>query len=384
MKSNNDISKLRNKTIALVLDGFINGLGVARSLKVDKELIVVGVTWNGSPISYSNAVDHSFNYDEHDELLDILIAINKVALKVVPYYCSDRNVQLLWANKSKLDHFSIPYSDLNLLEKNEQIRICQKVGILVPKSWTITDLQQIKDVDDGLVYIVKPTSQNPSNPFKTKITKSKEVLAEFCDKCLSQGIDTLVSEYIPGDDRSIVVCGGYSEKGKVFVYYTGGKISQRPKGNGVASMAHTIEEPELMELVAPFLTYIEYTGIFHFELKKGNNGNYYFIELNTRNWSWGYTATIRGRNFVLTKFYKETNSIKEAPNKGVPNFYFWLEGIFYNLVLDHWLGVLPRVFKMLFSKRITHAVFSHKDPLPYFISWRNLLLYFFRLRKIKR
>ena len=87
-------------------------------------------------------------------------------------------------------------------------------------------------------------------------------------------------------------------------------------------MAQTIEQPELMELVAPFLTYIEYTGIFHFELKKGINGNYYFIELNTRNWSWGYTATMRGRNFVLTKYYKETKSLKEAPSKGVPNFYF--------------------------------------------------------------
>lgn len=384
MNSNKDISKLSNKTIALVLDGFINGLGVARSLKVDKEIMVVGVTWNGSPLSYSNAVDYNFNYDEHNELLDILIEINKVALKVIPFYCSDRNVQLLWANKSKLDRFSIPYSNLELLEKNEQIRICDNVGILVPKSWTITDLHQIKDVEDGLVYIVKPTTQSPSNPFKTKITQSKAVLTEFCNKCLSQGIDALVSEYIPGDDRKIVVCGGYSEKGKVFVYYTGGKISQRPKGNGVASMAQTIERPELMELVAPFLTYIDYTGIFHFELKEGIDGNYYFIELNTRNWSWGYTATMRGRNIILTKYYKESKSLKEAPNIGVPNFYFWLEGIFYNLVRDRWLGVLPRVLKLLFSKRITHAVFSRKDPLPYFISWRNLLLYFLRLRKNKR
>jgi hypothetical protein len=92
-----------------------------------------------------------------------------------------------------------------------------------------------------------------------------------------------------------------------------------------------------------------------------------------------------GRNFVLTKYYKETKSLKEAPNKGEPNFYFWLEGIFYNLVLDRWIGILPRVFKLLFSKkRITHAVFSRKDPLPYFISWRNLLLYFLGLRKTKR
>jgi len=379
-----DINKIKDKTIALVLDGYINGLGVARSLRIDKEIYIVTLSHKGSPIAYSNTVNLSLFFEDRAELLEILLSINSIVNRVIPYFCSDRNIELLWNNKVRLDRFLIPYSNLQLLEKDFQMGVCDQVGIKVPKSWTISTLQELHPLEDNKEYIIKPVSSGPSNPFKTKITNSKQVVSEYCQKCLSLGIKALVSEYIPGDDRSLVAIMGYAQNGVVLNHFTGRKIAQRPKYNGVASMAESIVNKDLLPLIMPWLETVGYTGIFHFEFKEDKNGDYYFIELNARNWSWGYVATINGRNLILTKYYSETKSTKKSETNGVENFYFWGEGLAYNIFIDRWPGAIIRFIKALTSKRVTYAVFSWRDPLPYFISVRNICLYVLGLRTVKR
>lgn len=382
--SEQNLRIIEGKTIALVADGFINGLGIARSLKQDKETIVAILTNRGSALSYSNTVDAKFYYDNEAEFMESLLLINSHAKKVVPFYCSDWKVRFFQKNKEALTNFSIPDLDLVLLEKGYQMETCRSIGIDVPRSWLIDSLEKIDFVEDGVSYIIKPLSQKATNTFKTKITSDKADILKYSKECIDSGTYALVSKYIEGDDRSLVAGCGYAYHGKILLGFTGRKISQRPKSNGVASIAENIDDPELLKITSRFIEKVNYTGIFQIEFKKDNTGKYNFIEINTRNWSWGYVATISGKNLALKKFYTEANVNKEIEEKGRDNFYFWGEGLLYNIIIDRWPSVVFRFLNLAFKKRISYAIFSKKDPLPFFISIRNLILYAVGSRPTKR
>lgn len=379
---NEHFEKLENQKISLIFDGFINGLGIVRSLKTQPSIITVVVCKKGAALSYSNKVDVAIIYKSIEELKKIIIGVDKVVALAIPYYCNDNNLKLLIEMKDMLSNISIHPVDLGLLHKDNQVAVCNKAAVIFPVSKIVSKLEDLDDFQlSAKHYIIKPTNSNKNNPFKTKITAEISEVKRHCKTCIDKGIAAMVSEYIPGDDSHLYTLGGYAHQGNLIMPFTGRKIAQRPKNNGVASLAESIENEEIVAIGSRFLKEIKFTGIFQIEFKKSPEGKYYFIEFNPRNWSWGYVATISGSNLPLQKYFTETSSNEVLNTKGVPNYYFWMEGVFYNIILDRWLGVIPNFFKLLFSKRTTFAIFSFKDPMPLFAYFKNSLLFIARIRK---
>ena len=383
------LSLVKDKTIALVLDGFINGLGIVRSLKVDPTIYTVVICKKGAALGVSNKVDLVFNYASNDEFLSHLKAINNAAKLVIPYYCNDENLKTIFKEAQHLENFKLFPFDMDILTKEKQLELCKEIGITIPSTDFINNEADFLSMfQEGTSYIIRPSFRRKNEAlFKAKISRDKQTLWIFINKCLLLDIPAVISEYIPGDDTTLYTLGGYAHKGNLVCPFTGRKISQRPRYNGVASIAEAIECLEIETIGKAFLKTISFTGIFQIEFKYNTQNNtYYFIEFNPRNWSWGYVATNQGRNLPLHKFYVETNSNKDASQntgKAPLGFtsYFWSEGILYNLVIDRWFGVIPIAFKHLLSRKLTYAIYHKNDPKPFFRYLRNTLSFGLRLRK---
>lgn len=377
-----DTIELKNIEIALILDGFINGLGIVRSLKMAENIPVAILCKKGAALAQSNKIDFIFYYRDYKEFEQQLLKINEIFKSVIPYYCKDNHLKIVFDLKDVLTNFKIYDFDLTLLEKNAQIELCQKTKVLYPRSYFVSSMQefdalQLKDK----TYIIKPVSSNSKNPFKTKISSNIEELKKYAMQCIDLEIKAIISHYIPGDDKSLITLGGYSNNGKLQKYFCGRKIAQRPKNNGVASVAESITDSEIIEIGKKFLSGTTFTGIFQIEYKRSPDNQYYFIEFNPRNWSWGYVATISGKNLAVEKYITETKIKTKVRELATPNFYLWTEGVFYNLIKDRWLGGISRGLKLLFTKRVTFAIFSWNDPKPFFSYLKNLILFSLKLRK---
>ncbi|MDB4175822.1 hypothetical protein N9766_05655 [Flavobacteriaceae bacterium] len=377
-----EVSQTKNTKIALVLDGFINGLGIVRSLKKAKGITVAILCKKGAALAYSNHVDYIYYYDNDKEFEEQLFLINTSFTQVIPYYCKDNHLKKVFSLKEKLSNFKIFHFDLNLLEKNAQMLLCEKTNVRYPKSYFVSNEKEFDALAfEDITYIIKPVSSSKENPFKTKITSDIVLLKKYTMQCIALNIKAIISNYIPGDDRSLITLGGYSNNGMLEMSFCGRKIAQRPKNNGVASVAESINDTEIIEIGKKFLSVTTFTGIFQIEFKLSPDNTYYFIEFNPRNWSWGYVSTIVGKNLALKKYNTETNNHIKDTTIAVPNFYLWTEGVFYNLFKDKWLGGITRALKLLCTKKVTFAIFSWNDPKPFFKYLLNLILFAFKLRK---
>ena len=63
-----DTIELKNIEIALILDGFINGLGIVRSLKMAENIPVAILCKKGAALAQSNKIDFIFYYRDYKEL----------------------------------------------------------------------------------------------------------------------------------------------------------------------------------------------------------------------------------------------------------------------------------------------------------------------------
>ena len=54
------------------------------------------------------------------------------------------------------------------------------------------------------------------------------------------------------------------------------------------------KDENLQQIITEMMTEIGYEGIYEFELLLGEDGKYYFLEVNLRNSGWSYASTVAG------------------------------------------------------------------------------------------
>ena len=118
-----DTIELKNIEIALILDGFINGLGIVRSLKMAENIPVAILCKKGAALAQSNKIDFIFYYRDYKEFEQQLLKINEIFKSVIPYYCKDNHLKIVFDLKDVLTNFKIYDFDLTLLEKNAHASI---------------------------------------------------------------------------------------------------------------------------------------------------------------------------------------------------------------------------------------------------------------------
>ena len=230
----------------------------------------------------------------------------------------DWYARILSQHKAELEQwFVVPYIDFPLLDritqKDEFHRICGRLGIPCPKTWSFdcSDPDATIDVDRFTYPVIAKPSNSARYHYaefegKEKVftIETPERLAWLFDELKKSVYDKelLVQDRIPGDDAALRTITCFCEKGGNVVMSCMGQVllqDHHPTaiGNPVCIMDDWNEE--ILAQAATFLKEVGYEGFANFDVKYDErDGSYRFFEINTRPGRNTFYVSLAGRNFV--------------------------------------------------------------------------------------
>jgi D-aspartate ligase len=177
-----------------------------------------------------------------------------------------------------------------LIDKPTSHELARAAGVRVP--WTAIvrsagDLERAA-ADAPYPSVLKPALSHVWRPIlgqeRVLLAHGPDELIAHGRRALDAGVDTIVSEYVPGGDNcveeAILV---RAADGSYPMVFGCAKLRQSPHGFGAASLCMSAELPESMALARALLDHTGFVGVAGIETKRhADTGDYYFIEANVR------------------------------------------------------------------------------------------------------
>ena len=256
--------------------------------------------------------------------------------KIILLGCGDNYVrQIIECRDELADNYIIPYINRELMErlikKEEFYKMCEKYGILYPKTFIYSkDMNLNYTLDFDFPMILKPSNSVDyfAHEFETQHKVYKIESKEELDKVIKQIYDAgysdtlIMQEFIPGDDTYMRVMTGYANKnGKVELMCLGHTMLEEHTPHGIGNHAVVMTEynPDLANKLKVFLEDIHYTGFFNFDIKYCEKDNTFRVfEINVRQGRSNYYVTGAGYNLakyiVEDYIYNKEHEYKIAEN----------------------------------------------------------------------
>ena len=277
------------------------GIGVARSLKEDRDLDVqiVGLAYDAmEPGIYMDwVVDKSFILPypsgDGDAFVERLLYIkqNHGLDVVIPNL--DAELPLYIKNARRLEDAGIrtflpSMEQFRLRGKDRLIEISDKIGIALPRTKVVVSLdglvQAINDI--GLPVMVKGSFYRAYRCYTTQ-----EAIAHYHELVAEWGYPIIVQQVVAGDEMNVVGLGDGEGRslGRVGIK----KISITALGKIWTGV--TVKNEKMLAAAESFVREFKWRGPFELECIIGGD-EVYLIEINPRFPAWSYFATGVGVN----------------------------------------------------------------------------------------
>ncbi len=378
------------KRPVVVLNMAYTGLGIARNLH-SFGIPVIAVVHNYSYACRTRAAKVIQGPDAATDPEDALTFLCDLAehLLIKPILLATRDLDVLFIehHRDRLErHYLLPMPApgvvLRLMDKFESAQMASRAGLPVPATFRASSASEIENIAREVSYpcVVKPTmaadwrgTQEWQSVGKRKAfsVKTREELLREYDKVSQASPHVVVQELIPGPDTNLCVFGGYfNRESRMVAGLYARKILQWPPGFGTGFLLQSTEPSIAGEYASRFMRSSCYHGVAELEFKLDpRDGEFKFIEVNTRHWDWHALATRCGIN--LTKILYDdvggTAELVPATRSGEASVK-WIEEdalLYYGfeMVRSHALGA-RQLWQGLRGKR-AYAYFSLTDPLPF-------------------
>ena len=324
---------------------------------------------------------------EGKELIDTLLKLGKtLKQKAVMFTCQEKNVLAVSKERDELkDYYHIILPEHKIVdvfmdkEKFYEYAINHKLP--VPKTFTIKNLSELNEIDSQIRYpcILKPSSKSSEWIKKTSLKafaiNSKEEFQKIFSEYIHFTDSFIISEWISGPDTNHFTCNSYFNKnGEELVSYVSRKVRQWPPKTGQGCFAEEVRNDEVLNLSIKIFKDAGFKGLTYLDLKKDDiTGNYFIIEPNIgRPTGRAAMAEASGVDYLYTMYCDLLNlplpENRKQLYKGVKwmhirrdlmvFFVLWWKG---EITFSQWWKSLkgPKVF----------AVYSKKDPLPFFFDF---------------
>ncbi|MFH1148407.1 MAG: hypothetical protein V1736_11975 [Pseudomonadota bacterium] len=291
----------------------------------------------------------------------------------------DECVKMLSICRDTLDGWyrnPVPSWDIvkKFYHKENAAQVAEEIGIPVPRRYQGKNLGDFLCQDLGFPLVLKPSCKEGFYPkVKRKAIRvdSREgFVREY--KIMSSIIGPsaiVVQEMIEGGPKNLYSFATVFDGRNIIAGMAARRWRQHPMDFGHATTyAESVEVPELEILTQKLLREIGFYGLAEVEfMYDSREGVFKFIEINGRVWGWHTLAKAAGVNLplVLFKLMTGDRTLSPKPRQGVK----WVR-----FITD-----VPTVFKEIAGGRMTlgeyvdslrgekeFAVFSAKDPLPFF------------------
>ena len=378
------------KPKGFIFGGFVNGLGLVRSLA--KEGIKSDV-FDIEPCLAGKSKSASFikspSPDNEKEFIKFVIKHAKnQSLKPVCFITNDIWLVPLLKNKKKLEEFlHFPMSDWDVIEKcydKEYLStLCNVHNIPHPKSYFPKNTTEIIDKlsDFNFPLILKPVETigfmeklnwESRNHILHNANDIKNVVIEM-NNVGFHNRRIILQEIIPGDVKSLYTFTSYSnKKGKVIAWSIGHKLRQVPPEAGTISAGKVIPNLELEKIGINLIETLGFHGIANTEFKLDQKtGEFKLIEINARPGMWNLSALKSGINLPLLAYgevcghsnykFSGTSNIELVWINSIYDFIYFFIGIGCEKKYRH--NIMCRI-KENKGKKI-QSILSFSDPIPY-------------------
>jgi predicted ATP-grasp superfamily ATP-dependent carboligase len=378
---------------AVVIGGYINGLGLVRSLGARGVPVALVETQPYDIARYSRFVathERALDMDGRPEALAEILERRRRDLKgwvLLP--STDEALAAVTHLRDQLSpHHPIaapgPEAVGYLLDKRRMREAAAAAGLALPAyhgpaSVALLDRVGSHGVNQPLVFpvVVKPTAGSRfAARFDCKLFVARDAreLAACIARVTDAGIPCDVHDLIPGGDDQIYAHTTYVDRrGRPTVGLTIRKLRQSPAGFGVARVAELVPDPGgLHEATVELARHIGLSGIAEAEWKRdARDGSLRFIEINGR--SVIFNGLLRKGGLDLAALAHGEAVAGEIPE---PRLSGWT-GVWINLHADVLHGLLGHEeaagwrarLGPYYLRPICEAVWSARDPAPFFAQW---------------
>lgn len=324
------------------------------------------------------------NVDEPDVMVETLVAFaeeHKDEMLVL-LGCTDDYAMLIINNKHRLGgKYITPYIEPDLantmVDKADFYSLCDKYGILYPKTSVLTSEYSSDSFDESALGFNYPIIVKPSNsieywkhPFdgmkKVYVAHDKAEAEKIVSEIYASGYGArmILQDMIPGDDSKMNVLTCYSGKDKKVKLAVLGHVlleEHTPKGLGNHAAILTEYHPELVKNFKDLLEEIGYTGFSNFDIKYDErDGSYRAFEINLRQGRSNYYLTAAGYN--IAEYLIDDYMGKELSYTECDHEYLWHyipRGVIKKYVHDK--ALLLRIKRAIKEKRITSTLWYAPD-----------------------
>ncbi len=259
------------------------------------------------------------NLDQKDVLLSTLREFAKQTpdCRRIVLGCTDDYAMLLSELRSELgSDYIVPYTHpqkmRELTDKVRFMQLCQQYRLSCPRTVVRRPNEVLSSLPFSYPIIIKPAKSDRywHHPFpdmqKVYFVKNparaKEVLAAF-DQSGYQD-DTLLQEFIYGDDSQMYVLHAYSDQNAKVRNMCLGRVlceEHTPRGRGNPAAVLTVRCDELCEKIRVLLEKEKFVGFSNFDIKRDcQSGIWYVLEMNARQGRSSYFATAAGQNVAVS------------------------------------------------------------------------------------
>ncbi|WP_321391939.1 hypothetical protein [uncultured Desulfuromusa sp.] len=374
-------------SVALVLGGHVNGYSIVKEL-YEQGIREIAVLDQGRSLArFSNKVVFRGKIDKTPQsLLDQIEKIHEKYERIVVFPTDDLQLENLHKIYHQIvDYCYLPFNDETLLESSDkffQYLTCERSGVPYPKTVSVKkkdDLYQVTQL--AFPLLVKPSTRKDLtiHVFRSlylggilEYEKNKARLCEF----MEQGIEFIVSEYIPGDDTNIYAYTCFrSQGGEILNEWIGKKLTQYPDNYGVFCSASNEAPEDVLLQGRTLVEALNAFGIVEPEFKYDyRDGKYKLMETNLRSMMWHRAGSVSGVKLHETQFNDAINKpvIHYEQNKvSVVHFVLMLHEI-PNLIArkGYWKHFKHNVFG---GERRVWAIYEFRDLKPFLYSLLLLL-----------
>jgi predicted ATP-grasp superfamily ATP-dependent carboligase len=387
----------------LVLDGDQNqAVACVRSLARQGHVVEVGESRPWSKAGWSRYCSRSFQYaspqtDPQQFINDIVSQVGKEAgTLVLPM--TETTTLLISIHREQFSaakaRFVLPaHVDLmRAVDKSQTTALAQSFGIAVPKTYTLSTADELRDVSTQLQFpvVLKPrTSQEQSSEGSIRATGRPSyardanalmnAFAEMNRYCSA----VLIQEFVEGTGTGYFALMNHGELRAEFAHRRIRDV--HPTGSGSALRESILPDPQIREASLAMLRALNWHGVAMIEYRLRADNLPVFLEINGRFWHSLPLACYAGADFpaLLARMAEFGDVDPPSPYKtGIQCR--WLVGDFRHLV-EVWKGRppgypgnFPRALPTLLAELTPklgrfHDNFVWSDPLPEVADWVRLL-----------
>jgi len=291
---------------AVVLNMHYTGLALARALK-SIGLRVIGLSSDPALLgNVSNAIEFRPCPDSESAPEQCARFLGELALELAArpllLPTRDHDVHMIRRHRQALQaEFIVPLADDDVLDrvldKESLYAVADRLGVPCPRSfWIRTAADLLRALPElPMPCIAKPVSASDWRKpgiweavgrRKAVIFTGRDELRAFYDAIGRFEPALCVQEYIPGDDRELVIFGAYfNARSGARSHYTARKLLQLPPlaGTGIAVRCEVV--PQIVAPSIALLDHLGYLGPAEIEYKLDRrSGQYKLIEINARFW----------------------------------------------------------------------------------------------------